>query len=152
MQEDQIRLVADVMSNRRYSKDKIIISEGEIGNEVFVLISGIISISKSLTLHNMEGSDQRNKSLIQLSDSDDVFFGEMSLLGNKERSATVVALSDVELGVITDSQVRDLSEINPDFGYRLFYNIGLKLAADVRRGNQDVLKLTTALCLALERR
>ena len=100
----------------------------------------------------MEGTDQRDKSLIQLSESDDVISGEMSLLGNKERSATVIAKTDVELGVLTESQVRELSEINPDFGYRLFYNIGLKLASDVRRGNQDVLKLTTALCLALERR
>ena len=59
----------------------------------------------------MEGTDQRDKSLIQLSESDDVFFGEMSLLGNKERSATLIAKTDVELGISTESQVRELRRL-----------------------------------------
>ncbi|MBT3232438.1 MAG: cyclic nucleotide-binding domain-containing protein [Calditrichaeota bacterium] len=111
MHESQIRHVADAMTNRRYTKDKIIIRVGDIGDEEFVFFPGIISISKSLTLHNMEGTDQRDKSLIQLSESDDVFFGEMSLLGNKERSATLIAKTDVELGISTESQVRELRRL-----------------------------------------
>jgi CRP-like cAMP-binding protein len=118
---------------------------------MFVLLSGSIEISKQLTLYNNVAADPRNKSLIRLQDTDNIFFGEGTMFGWEERSATVIALSDVMLGVLTQKDVHELCRSDPDLGYHLFRNIGYKVTADLRRANRDILKLTTAFCLALER-
>ena len=152
MTENQIESVKQVMTTRFFEKGDTIISEGETGDELFVLLNGSIAISKRMTLQSSTGRDQRDKSLIQLKDSDHVFFGEMSLLRNLERSATVRALTETRLGVLTTDQVMKIADEDPQFGYLLFYNIGRTLADHLRRANKDILKLTTALCLALESR
>ena len=150
--DEQIDRVGRVMTVRKFSQDDVIIKEGEEGGEMFVLIEGAIVISKSLTLNIVEQPELGDKSLIQLDDSQHIFFGEMGLFGSDKRSATVKALTDVQLGALNRDQALRLAEEDPRLGYRLFYNIGKKLAGNVRRGNRDALKLTTALCLALEGR
>jgi len=148
--EEQVAKVAKVISPREYPTKAIIIHEGEIGSELFMLLSGDIEITKRLTLSSSAGSDIKDKSLIRLKDSDNVFFGEMSMFGSEERSATVAALTPVTLGVLTRDQVTALAEQDPDLGFHIYYNIGQKLAGNLRRANRDILKLTTAFCLALE--
>ena len=146
----QISAIVQMMRSRDYKAGTVIIHEGEIGGELFVLAEGDIEITKRMTLYSSGGTDQKDKSLIRLKASDNVFFGEMSMFGQEERSATVTALSDVTLGVLTREQVNILSKQDPALGYFIFYNIGQKLAANLRRANKDILKLTTAFCLALE--
>ena len=146
----ELEAVANEMPTRRFKQGDVIIREGEVGGELFVLLEGQIEITKQLTLYTSGATDQRDKSLIQLRDQDNVFFGEMSMFGNVERSATVRALTDVTLGVLTREQVNNLSEKDPALSSKLYRNIGHKLAADLRRANRDILKLTTAFCLALE--
>lgn len=101
------------------------------------------------------GGDPRNKSLIRLTVDNKVFFGEMSMFGSDERSATVKAISDIHLGILTHDQVQVLAKDDPSLGHLLYYNIGnigRKIAENMRRANHDILKLTTAFVLALEGR
>ena len=146
---NQIEAVAEVMRVKHFKANDVIIREGELGCELYLLLSGSIAISKKLTMLGGE-SDTIDKSLVQLKDTDHVFFGEMALLGSEERSATVRALTEVKLGMLTRAQVKRLSEKDPELGYRIFYNIGITLADNLRRSNRDILKLATALCLALD--
>lgn len=150
MSETQIDQIAQMMRLRKFRKDEIIIREGELGGELYVLLEGTIEISKRLTLHDGSGEDLRDKSLVRLSDTDNVFFGEMTMFGAEERSATVKALTETNLGVLTIEHVNLLSGKDPQIGHRLFYNIGRTMATNLRRANRDILKLTTAFCLALE--
>jgi CRP-like cAMP-binding protein len=148
--ESEITAVAQMMRTREFDTGAVIIHEGEIGGEMFVLLSGDIEITKRMTLYSSGGTDQKDKSLIRLKASDNIFFGEMSMFGQEERSATVTALTKVTLGVLTREQVNILSEKDPALGFHIFYNIGSKIASNLRRANKDILKLTTAFCLALE--
>ena len=150
MSATQLDTVADIMSIQLVEKGKVIISEGELGGEMFILLSGSIEISKRMTLYEGVSPDPRDKSLVRLHDTNNIFFGEMTMFGEVERSATVSALSDVKLGVLTQGDVRTLAERDPALGFHLFRNIGRKIASDLRRANRDILKLTTAFCLALE--
>jgi CRP-like cAMP-binding protein len=150
MSSSQLRKVAEIMEIKAFEKGETIIREGCTGGEMFVLLSGSIEISKQLTLYNNVSTDPRNKSLIRLQGTDNIFFGELTMFGWEERSATVIALSDVMLGVLTRKGVHELCQRDPELGYNLFRNIGYKVSADLRRANRDILKLTTAFCLALE--
>lgn len=153
MSDTQIDKIAKQMHDQTFSEDEIIIREGELGGELFVLLKGTIEISKRLTLRGVGGgSDQRNKSLIRLKAEHNVFFGGMSMFGSEERSATVKAIVDTHLGVLTQDQLQVLSKDDPSLGYLLYYNIGRKIAENMRRANHDILKLTTAFCLALDGR
>jgi CRP/FNR family transcriptional regulator/CRP/FNR family cyclic AMP-dependent transcriptional regulator len=150
LKPDQLAAVIRVMRTRNFANGEIIIHEGEIGGELFVLLAGDIEITKRLTLYSTGATDQKDKSLIRLKAASKVFFGEMSMFGSEERSATVRALTDVTLGVLTQEQVKILCKEDPHLGCAIFFNIGQKLATDLRRANRDILKLTTAFCLALE--
>jgi CRP/FNR family cyclic AMP-dependent transcriptional regulator len=152
MSNRQIDMLAGKMRGQNYGKDEIIIREGEVGGELFILLKGTIEISKQLTLAGVGGGDQRDKNVFRICDDSNEFFGEMSMFGSEERSATVRAITDTKLGMLTQDQVQVLAKEDPSLGYLLYYNIGHKIAENMRRANQDILKLTTAFVLALEGR
>ncbi len=143
--------IAQLVVLRKTASGQVIVTEGEVGSEMFLLLSGELVITKRLTLYSSEGEDKREKSLIKLKDKDNVFFGEMSLFDDAERSATVTAVSDVICGILTRDQIHALCDNDPEVGYKIYYNIGRTLAANLRKANRDILKLTTAFCLALDR-
>lgn len=142
--------VAKMMSIREFKKDHPIIEVGKPGDSMFLLLSGSIEILKKMVLFSSGEKNVKEKSLIRLKDSSNVFFGEMSMFGDDTRSATVTALTDVTVGVLTRESVDCLCRTDPALGYHLFYNIGQTVAQNLRRANRDILKLTTAFVLALE--
>jgi CRP-like cAMP-binding protein len=151
LDEKQRSRIAQMLRQREFKTGDDIVKEGEVGGEMFLLLKGEIVITKRLTLQTQEGSDQKAKSLIKLKDKDNVFFGEMSLFDDAERSATVSSVSDVTCGILTREQIHILCKEEPQIGYCIFHNIGRTLSANLRKANRDILKLTTAFCLALER-
>jgi CRP-like cAMP-binding protein len=54
-------------------------------------------------------------------------FGEMAFLSEVRRTATVVALSDVEVLVITQKYLRDIMESMPEIACRVLFNLSLVL-------------------------
>ena len=96
--------------------------------------------------------DTREKSLIQLKAEDGVYFGEMSILAeNWRRSATTKALTECIVGVINRRDFVSFCESDKELGYRVVKNIAQTLAIRLEKANQDVLKLTTAFSLALQK-
>lgn len=82
----QIREITDCMYPVEYGQDSVIIKEGEIGSVVFVMEEGKIEVSK-------EG-----RYLCTLGPGK--VFGELAILYNCTRTATVTALSDCRLWAI----------------------------------------------------
>lgn len=77
------------------------------------------------------------------------FFGEMGLLSDLERSATITTETECEILELSRADFERLVASDPELGYRLVHNIALVLAERLRRTDLDVLKLTAALSLAL---
>ena len=99
-----------------------------------------------------EDYDTREKSITKLSSNFRPSFGELSLFGdNDKRPATVIALSDCEMGIIMRDDFFSILESNYDLGYRVMHNIACIVVERLIKTNQDVLKLTTALSLILEK-
>jgi glyoxylase-like metal-dependent hydrolase (beta-lactamase superfamily II) len=69
---------------RTYRKDEVIFREGDSGSQMYVVKSGVVDISKSIN-----GEEKVLKSL-----GTGEIFGEMSLIDNLPRSASVVAVED----------------------------------------------------------
>jgi CRP-like cAMP-binding protein len=149
---EYLEIILKSLHLKNYQKGEAIIREGEEGHSMFVLLEGKVSITKRMTLFDdHHGRGQLDKTIIKLKDSDYAFFGEMSLCGDTEvRSATVTAEADCLLGELTAATIRQMVKDHQDFGTIFFQNLSIVLADRLRKANRDVLKLTTALTLALE--
>ena len=92
----RISMIADEIDFR---SGKTLIKEGASGREFFVLAEGTAEISRKGKRIDTAGPGE--------------FFGEMALLTDQPRNATVTTTSDVDALVITASSFRSLVESNP---------------------------------------
>jgi CRP/FNR family cyclic AMP-dependent transcriptional regulator len=82
-----------ITNEEKYQDGDIIFEEGSSGNWVYVVISGSVEISKTL--------DGRKHILNVLEPGE--IFGELSLIGDVRRTATVQAIGETTVGVIDRS-------------------------------------------------
>jgi CRP-like cAMP-binding protein len=78
---------------------KVLARQGDIGHEFFVIESGRAVVERDGT------------KLTELGPGD--FFGEIALISEERRTATVTALEDMELIVMTESAFRGLKRSMP---------------------------------------
>jgi len=151
--DDQLARVMRIMNVRSVDTGASIIREHEHGTDMFILLAGEVEVSKTLLLKIAgRGLDQRDKMLQKLSANDYAFFGEMGLFDDRSvRSASIVALTPCDIAVITKEDFFRLAEGDTAIGYTILKNIVRILSVRLEKNNRDVLKLTTALSLALER-
>lgn len=93
---EHVSAVADEID---FKAGKTLIREGAPGREFFVLVEGTAQVS-------------RDGSQIDTAGPGD-FFGEMALLSDQPRNATVTTTSDVDALVINSRSFRQLVESNP---------------------------------------
>lgn len=121
--------------------------------DLYILFQGTLEVSQQLTLSEAFDSkmDKRDKMLIRLKAESYPVVGEMTLFEDHIRSATMKAMGEVTMGVISKVRLMNLARDNPRIGFHLFYNIGYVLSERLKKANSDILKLSTAFSLALEK-
>jgi CRP-like cAMP-binding protein len=153
LKRKEMEQVRSIMTVRTITEGSFIIRENEQGHEMFILLDGEVEISRTLLLKiSGSGMDQRDKMLNKLTGNDYAFFGEMGLFDEKsERTASVIAKTRCSVAVLERDSFFHLTENDKEIGYVILKNI-LKIVSDrLDKTTKDVLKLTTALSLALER-
>ncbi len=150
LSDRDLKDVAAIVTRRDFESNSSIIAEGAVGDELYLLEEGVVDIHKTLTIVTSKHDfGTKERSFIRLTGEQHPFFGEMALFGSGERSATVNAVTTCKLLVIRKDDFRDLCEKQPRIGYVTVTNIALMLSNYLRKTNEDVIKLTTALSLAL---
>jgi CRP/FNR family transcriptional regulator, cyclic AMP receptor protein len=91
----------------------VIFREGEQADELFVIKSGYVRIQIG------------NRMMAELT-ADDIF-GEMALIDSEPRSATAVAITDVELVPITEKQFLFLVGQTPYFALKVMRTLAQRL-------------------------
>jgi len=133
-----------------------IVAEGETGREMFVLASGKVRVIKAMVLPGIAvealGGKDPFKVLAHLSDETSPFFGEMGLVSDAPRSATVETLEPCSFLVTDRERFFDLARSRPELGCKLLAALCEHMARMVRSSNAEVMKLTTALALVLSGR
>lgn len=115
-----------------------IIEEGTAGEEMFILLKGEIEIAK----FTME---KERFTVAKLKDSMNIFFGELALVDNDKRSATVTALTECELLILSRSKFHELGEQNAELGFHLTLEIASILSGRLRKANEDSIILFETL-------
>lgn len=138
-------------------KNEAVLTEGQAGDEMYVLIEGRVRVTKSMLLPGMhivaEELSNSNKTLATLEAKEHFpVVGELALLDQDLRSATVRTLSECRFLVTTRERFFRLVRQEPELGALLLAALGKRLTNKLRRANTEVVKLTTALALALTRK
>jgi CRP/FNR family cyclic AMP-dependent transcriptional regulator len=152
LDEAELRTFSGILRRLPAPRGTSILKEGETGDTMYILKEGTVEVSKALTwMAGIGESSNRDKILSKLSASNHAVFGEVALFEQNIRTATIVALTDCVLLEITKSDFLRLAEENPRTGYKVTRNIAELLCSRLRKTNEDTMKLTTALSLALGR-
>ncbi|MBV54422.1 MAG: cyclic nucleotide-binding domain-containing protein [Candidatus Marinimicrobia bacterium] len=153
LSEDQLDKFRKTAEIREFKAGTTIFEEGDVGDSLYLLLDGEVEINQALTMQLSKGDyDTREKSIIRLSSDISPCFGEMSLLGNDDkRTAGVRAISDCKMAVIMKDDLFSICTENPELGYIVMRNVAAIVTDNLIKANQNVLKLTTAFSLILEK-
>ena len=89
---------------KEYRKGKRIVRQGTHGTSAFLIKKGKVEIY-------IEDAEGNKKVLAQLKEND--LFGEMALISACERTATVIAIEDCEIAVLTREKFLTLPDNSP---------------------------------------
>ncbi len=152
LSEGELAGVLRIAERLEIKAGAVIMKEDEPGDEVFLFTEGQVDVTKNLTLKlGREGFGRAEKSMTKLKAGQASVFGEMSLFGPEPRSATVTAAADCVLYRIHRADFSALCEADPRAGLKIVRRIAEVLGSRLRKGNEDVLKLSTALSIALSK-
>lgn len=151
--DDQVEKFRPILNKKEVDAGNKFIVEGDEGNSIYLLLNGKAEINQALTLSvNKSDSDKREKSIMKLTDKDFPQFGEMSIFSEGDvRTANVRAQTDCTLAKIDKEDLFKICNDNPEIGFLVMRNLGRIITKNLVKANQNVLKLTTAFSLILDR-
>lgn len=100
-----------------FYKGQIIFTEGESGNEMYIIQSGAVEIFRA------NNGDKRFSLLLEKGD----FFGEMSLLEGVDRTMSAQAVEDSELIIINGATFDQMIKSNIEIAVRMMRKLSLRL-------------------------
>lgn len=111
-----------------FRRNQTIFRENEEGNALFIILSGKVKV----TLIRSDGKE----AILAILRAHE-FFGEMALLDDQPRSATVVALENTRALTLTRQNFVNLIQENP----KIVRNIMVTLSGRLRKANQRIADL-----------
>jgi CRP-like cAMP-binding protein len=136
--DERLAKLSGIVSVRHCKAGHNVIAEGDAGSEFFILKKGTVEVLER-TLDNDVFT------IVTLTDEEDVFFGELALMDEELRSASVTANTDCEFLVINREDFNRLGEEDPRLGLLVTRAIGRALSRRLRKTNEDLITLFEAL-------
>ncbi len=134
-----LHAVYNVLSLKKYRAKETIIKEGQDDDLFFILYDGEVLITRKTPADDVIA-------LATLNAEQNIFFGEMTLISNNQRSATVTAKTDCLTLSVSGKKFQELFEIYPILGLRVLKVLSRQLANTVSEMNKDKAVLYEALC------
>lgn len=134
LKDEEIEAIFKLSVTKKCSKDTIILLEDEEGDTLFVILKGKVKVTTF--------SESGKEVIFSILNEGD-FFGDMSLLDGKPRSATVISVEESELRLIRRSDFNKLLETHPGIALKLFEELTSRLRkADERIESLALLDVT----------
>ncbi len=140
---DILQKISGLFVERKAKKGDILIREGEVGDELYIIKEGYVRVLKN-TLQN------EPYTVVLLSEDQHVFFGEIGLLLNDKRTATVVAEVDSIFLVTNRKKFQEFGEKEPLIALLITRQIAQILAKRLHKTNEDVVTLFSALVTEID--
>ena len=123
VQPQLLRELVPLGESRRYRKGTVLIHESDPGDTLFVVVEGRVKVyctddfDKEITFGVIGPGD---------------YFGEMSLLDERPRSATGAAMDPVRVHLLYKSELEKLVRQVPHIGAAIMTHLAMLLAARLR--------------------
>lgn len=127
-----------VCSIKTYPADSPVIKEGDSGDDMFIVFDGRVEIRK----RTRSGDEY---TVVELTAEHNVFFGELAIVSEGERSATVITKSECTFLVITKKDFEEFCENHPTLGLHITKEILKTVASRLRQTNNDMMTIFDAL-------
>jgi len=129
LNDSELEQIVSQCVRRECDKDKVLFVEEEVGQTLFIILRGNVKVART--------SDEGKEVILTILKAGD-FFGELSLLDGKGRSATVISMDDSELLTLRRSEFLLIIEKFPHIAIEL-----LKVLADrIRKCDVQIENLT----------
>jgi CRP/FNR family transcriptional regulator, cyclic AMP receptor protein len=112
----ELGLVAQIADEIDLPEGKTLMKEGDRGREFFVLVEGSADVVKGRRRVNTLGKGD--------------FFGEIALVSQRPRTATVTTASPVRMLVVTEQSFRSLLDRAPDVQRKVLLALADRVAHD----------------------
>ncbi len=130
----EIGILAEHLEQRTYAPGAIIIEEGAPADSLYFLLAGSVDVSV------VRGGDGIATILASI-DAGNVF-GELALLGDHPRTASVVAASPARVLELSAAGLAAVIRHNPEIRAKLLSGVGRSLSERLRQANAVIRSLT----------
>ena len=120
MKRRDLKRIAKLAKHHSYEKGDLIVKEGARDGRLFVIISGDVSVVKDL------GGPSEKMLRVLRSDN---YFGEMALIDDYVRTASVVANEQTEVLSLDQWNIREEIRKYPSIAIELLQTLGRRLRA-----------------------
>jgi CRP/FNR family cyclic AMP-dependent transcriptional regulator len=110
LKDSQLKEIEARCKNVKYKKNEVIFHKTDLSTDLYIVNSGKL---KALLV------DEEGDEIVLAQFGKGAFFGELSLLDGKGRSATIVAEQDAELSILKKEMFLDLVDKNPRIAVEL---------------------------------
>lgn len=125
LSDSDLKKLFSIAGLKKYAAGQLVFAKADLGNNFFIVKTGRIKIFTTV-------GGGKKKTFAYLKKGD--FFGEMSLLGGRVRSASAQAAEDSEVLVISKKNFKRLIIENPDFSLNLLQTLVERL----HKANKDM--------------
>ena len=126
LSEDELDQVVALCQQRSYSENEVIAEQDTSGDEMYIIQDGFVEVAVG------GKTGETSKVIVNLGQGQSV--GEMSLIDQGPRSATVRAISDpTVVQVISQDDFEGLCEKNNHIGYIVMRNMAADLSFRLRQ-------------------
>jgi SulP family sulfate permease len=126
LSSEQLHLVQRYVRPVSFRKGEIIFREGEAGDGIYFILSGYVSVFTG------------NRDYRLATFAEGVFFGEMSILEDKPRSATVRTETDSRLLFMSKKGFQQLTKSEPSLATHILRRLSRDLSHRLRMTNAEV--------------
>ncbi len=111
-------LDSEVSDERSYARDKVVFEDGDLGDSIYIIGSGEVSIV-------LRGTAGRQIPISRLGKGE--FFGEMALIETKPRSATAMTLEESSLLHVKGQEFLKILRANPELEFKVLFVLSERL-------------------------
>jgi hypothetical protein len=120
---DELKQVAFVASELSFSQSEVLAQQGEVGDEMYVILEGEIEVSVDGTAGNREVLARRGPGEV---------VGEMSIISREPRMASLIAASDLRILRIAQKEFEGILRERPQTGLAVM-RVLIKRLKEARR-------------------
>ncbi len=115
LSDAELEKLADRFVDRTFAEGDIVVEEGATGTSVFVILEGNVNVSVGGELKATLGPGD--------------YFGEMAIMDDGRRSASIVAATDLRVCFLTPWEFRPFVEEHPEMAWKLLCSLARQLRA-----------------------